>query len=81
MLEVWERPGSKAKQELTDHEDWLVRWDHLDLVAPMERREKLGLQDHQADEDPEESLAQQEKLVPLAPLDSQDPLDLMVSLE
>lgn len=81
MLEVWERQDLKAKQALTDHEDWLVLWGLLDQVDLMERRERSDLQDQQAVEGPEESLAPLEILVPLALQDSLDLLDLTANLE
>lgn len=76
-----ETPDSRAKQELMDHEAWLVLWGLLDLVDLMERRESLDLQDQLADEGPEESLVPLEILVPLVLLDSLDLLELMVSPE
>lgn len=81
MLEVWEMQDLKAKQELMDHEDWLVLWGLQDQVDLMEKRESLVLQDQPAEEDPGELLDPLENQVPLALLDSLAHLDLMVSLE
>lgn len=81
MQELWEMQDLKEKPELMDHEVWLVLWGLLDQVDQMERRERLDLQDRQADEGLEELLVPLEILAPLVLLDSPDPLDLMVSPE
>lgn len=81
MRGLWETQGLKEKPALTDHGDWLVLWGLLDQVDQMERRERLGLQDQQADGAPEELLVPLEMLAPLVLLDSLDLLDPMVSPE
>lgn len=81
MRGLWETQDLKEKPELMDQEDWLVLWGLLDQADLMERRERLGLQDQQADGGPEELLVPLEMLAPLVLLDSLDLLELMVSPE